>query len=209
MQEKCKQNILLGYSGHAFVVLEAALMIGMKIKGYTSKTIADINPYQLDYLGDEKSTEFVKYFDEAQFVLGIGDNTIRTQVASYVRSKGCQCATIIHPDSSVSHYAEIGKGTFIARNAAVNPLCKVGENVIINTSASIDHECIIGAGSHIAPGAVLAGDVTIGMNSFIGANAVIKQGVIIGDNVVIGAGTVVLKKVKSGAIIVGNPARAI
>lgn len=209
VREKDRQIVLLGYSGHAFVVVEAALMIGMKIKGYAAKAVVGINPYKIDYLGDEKSPEFTEWNFGTQFLLGIGDNIIRTKVARFIQAKGYECITLIHPDSSVSNFTEIDTGTFVARNAAVNPLCKIGKDVIINTSASLDHECIIGNGSHIAPGAILAGNVTVGKKSFIGANAVIKQGVTIGNNVVIGAGTVVLKDIKSGKRIVGNPARVI
>ncbi len=207
MQEENRPIVLLGYSGHAFVVAEAALMCGMNIKGYAAKAAMKLNPYALDYLGDENTPEFSEW--NSEFLLGIGDNFIRTRVAGFVRAKGYKCITLVHPDSSVSNFAEIDDGTFIARNAAVNPLCRIGKDVIINTSASLDHECHIGHGSHIAPGAILAGNVTVGKNSFIGANTVIKQDVTIGDHVVIGAGSVVLKDIKSGNKIVGNPAKLI
>lgn len=209
MQETNRHIVLLGYSGHAYVVAEAALMIGLDIKGYAAKSEINLNPFNLEYLGNETSSGFGEWNSGAQFLLGIGDNYVRTKVAKFIREKGFDCLTLIHPESSVSEYAKIGQGTFLARNATINPLCKIGKDVIINTSASLDHECHICDGAHVAPGAILAGNVTIGENSFIGANSVVKQGVSIGDHVIVGAGAVVLEDIKSNKTVVGNPAKEI
>ena len=41
------EAILLGYSGHAFVVAEAASLQGFKLLGYAEKDKKDLNPFQL------------------------------------------------------------------------------------------------------------------------------------------------------------------
>ncbi|MEX0967243.1 MAG: acetyltransferase [Bacteroidia bacterium] len=207
MPEKTKQCCLLGYAGHGLVVAEAAMLLKMNLIAYADKSALTHNPYNLSYWGDEASMEFKGWAEEAVFILGIGNNLIRSKVGNYIRSKGFSCLSLIHPASSVSSFSEIGEGTFVARNAAINPFCKIGMDVIINTSASIDHECTIGAGSHIAPGAVLAGNVTVGEQAFIGANAVIKQGVKIENGAVVGAGSVVIKDVAQNKLVIGNPAK--
>ena len=198
---------VLGYSGHAYVVAEAALLCGHNLVGYVNKLQTEKNPFSIEYLGDETQLEFEGWKLCDAFVLGIGDNQIRERVASYFKDKNKELLTIIHPDASVSSYGKLGNGTFIARNAAVNPMCEIGDNVIINTSASIDHECKLLDGVHVAPGAVLAGNVTVGVRSFIGANSVIREGITIGNDVIIGAGTVVIKNVVDGTKLVGNPSR--
>ena len=53
-----KKVILIGYSGHAFVVVEAVLENGLEIIGYSDKEPSDINPYNLSYLGFEKDDDF-------------------------------------------------------------------------------------------------------------------------------------------------------
>lgn len=50
---------------------------------------------------------------------------------------------------------------------------------------------------------------TIGNNVVICANATIVGNVTIGDNAVVGAGAVVVHDVEAGAVVVGNPARAV
>ena len=51
--------------------------------------------------------------------------------------------------------------------------------------------------------------VTLGNRVWIGGGAIILAGVTIGDGAVVGAGSVVTRDVAPGAIVVGNPARAI
>ncbi len=202
-------TILLGYSGQGYVVAEAFLMQNKTINGYADKYETYNNPFNLPYLGHESDVDFAYWLEDAHFLLGIGDNLIRSQVAALVRSKKGQCLTVVHKTGSVSSFAQLGTGVFVGRNAAINPFCSIGNDVIVNTSSSIDHECVIHDGAHIAPGSVLAGNVTVGRNAFVGANAVVKQGVVIGAEVVIGAGAVVLRDIPNGETWAGNPAKPI
>lgn len=203
------KSILIGYSGHGYVVAEAALESGVTIIGYSDKDAVVSNPFNLEYLGFEKNTDFAGWNLEASFIIGIGNNAIRERIAVLVTDKGKELLTVISKSASVSKTAEIGKGTFINRNVAVNALATIGDNVILNTGCIIEHECVLSNAVHIAPGAVLAGNVNIGERSFIGANAVIKQGVTIGKDVIIGAGTVIIQDVPDGKKVVGNPGKYI
>lgn len=201
------QNIaLIGYSGHAFVVYEAANEMGLSVKTYCDKDVAKLNPYHLDYVGNEASLDF-DWSKYDAFILGIGDNRIRAKVASLIAAKQKTLLNVIHPTAVVSKTGVLGKGIFISANATINALTRIGNNCIINTGSIIEHECQIGDNSHIAPGCVLAGNVHIGEQCFIGANAVIKQGVRVGNNVIIGAGSVVLNDIPDNEIWVGNPAK--
>jgi len=50
---------------------------------------------------------------------------------------------------------------------------------------------------------------TIKRGAKIGANATLLPGIVIGENALVGAGAVVVDNVPAGAVVVGNPARAI
>lgn len=206
MPTKRPEAILLGYSGHGYVVAEAALLQSIYLMGYAEAEKLAQNPYDLDYLGDETQSSF-NWKDCQSYILGVGSNTIRSKMAQRAKENGGQCLRVIHPSASLAEKVEIGEGTFIARNVAVNPLVLIGENGILNTSCSIDHECQIGSNVHVAPGAVLAGNVEVGEGAFIGGNAVIKEGVRIGNYAVIGAGSVVINDVPDHQVVVGNPAK--
>jgi sugar O-acyltransferase (sialic acid O-acetyltransferase NeuD family) len=204
-----KKVILIGYSGHAYVVAETALENGFDIIGYSDKDKASSDPYGVPYLGFEKEDNFVGWEMEVSFVLGIGDNKLRQNIANLFETKGKTVETIIHKTAHISKNALIGSGSFINKKVVVNALAVVGKNVILNTGCIVEHECVLADAVHIAPGAVLAGNVKIGERTFVGANAVIKQGVVVGKDVVIGAGSVVITNIPDGKKVVGNPSRII
>ena len=204
-----KQILLIGYSGHGLVVADTALEHQLTIIGYTERAVRSFNPFHLDYLGDESASDFLGWTMEVDFLIGVGDNSIREKIFKLVLSKGKNVHTLIHSSSSISRFSELGTGVFVNRNVSINAFAMVGNNVLLNTGCIVEHECVIGDSVHIAPGAVLAGNVEIGERTFIGANSVIKQGVKIGKDVVVGAGSVVLNNIPSGKKWVGNPGRFI
>lgn len=199
--------ILIGYSGHGYVVAETALENNISIMGYSEKEMLNKNPFEIQYLGFEEEDSFIGWSKSYEFILGIGNNKIREKVAKLITSKGKKMQTLIHNTASISKTVQIGNGTFINRNVAVNAFASIGENVILNTGCIIEHECILHDAVHIAPGAVLAGNVIIGERTFVGANAVIKQGIFIGKDVIIGAGSVVINDIEDNEVWVGNPAK--
>lgn len=199
--------ILVGYSGHGYVVAESALLLNLPLKFYCEFNEMINNPYKFEYIGFERDADFKGWGSNYSFILGIGDNNLRIKTAKFILDKNKLIHTVINPFASISKYAHIGDGSFIARNVIINPFVSIGNYCIINTGSIIEHECVIGDGVHIAPGAVLLGNVKVGENSFIGANAVIKEGIVIGKNVIVGAGSVVLKDILDGEKIVGNPAK--
>lgn len=207
MSDNC--SILIGYSGHGYVVAETALENSVPLIGYSEKCILENNPFNLEYLGFEKDIDFIGWSKKASFLLGIGDNALRQKIAHLIESKGKTISTLIHSTASISKMAVIGSGTFINKNVSVNALVRIGKNVILNTGCIVEHECVLGDGVHIGPGAVLAGNITIGERTFVGANAVVKQGVIIGKDVIIGAGSVIIENISDGRKVVGNPGRII
>lgn len=204
-----KEIILIGYSGHAYVVAETILENGFEIMGYSDKEIASLNPYNLKYLGFEKNDNFIGWTTSNSFVLGIGDNKLRQNIAKLIEEKGKVIQTIIHKTGNISKNVIIGNGSFINKNVSVNCLAKVGKNVILNTGCIIEHECVLQDAAHIGPGAVLAGNVKIGERTFVGANSVIKQGIVVGKDVIIGAGSVIIRDIPDGKKVVGNPGKII
>ena len=204
-----KKVILIGYSGHAYVVADIAIENQYNIIGYTEKSRVVNNPFNLNYAGYEREIDFFENKKEIGFIIGIGDNLIREKIYNLITSENAEITTLISNTASISQSAKINSGTFINRNVTINALAKIGKNVILNTACVIDHECEISDSVHIGPGAVLAGNVLVGERTFIGANSVIKQGVQIGKDVIVGAGTVVLCDIPDGKKIVGNPSRFI
>ena len=200
--------ILLGYSGHAFVVCDIFASRATRIAGYCEAKEKAFNPYQLKYLGPENTAvDLLKTHD---YFIAIGSNSIRKKVYQFLERQSEKAPiSAIHQLASVSSTAELGAGTMVGNGSIINACCKIGVGVICNTQSVIEHESTIGAFSHIAPGAVLCGNVSIGESSFVGARAVIKPGITVGNQVTIGAGAVVIKDIPDHTTVVGNPQRQI
>jgi sugar O-acyltransferase (sialic acid O-acetyltransferase NeuD family) len=202
-----KPVAIVGYSGHAYVIIDILLSAGRLVTAYCDQEEKPFNPYHLDYLG--KESEVIHRLKNYDFFACVGHNGIREKIHTQLSQYLGNPINAIHPSAVISASVKMGDGIMIAANATLNPLVELGQGVICNTSTSIDHECVIGDFTHIAPGAVLCGNVSVGRGTFVGANSVIRQGIKIGNNVTIGAGTVVIKDIPDNATVVGNPARSL
>jgi sugar O-acyltransferase (sialic acid O-acetyltransferase NeuD family) len=201
-----KQNIIIvGYSGHSYVVIDSLIKTEYNILGYTEKTQVQFNPFNLNYLGDESSDGFNILGEN--FIVAIGDNNLRSKIANNIRKAKGNLVNVIDLSSNISAFSSIGSGCYISKSVVLNSLSNLGNDIILNTSSIVEHGCQIHDGVHIGPGTVLCGDVTVGKKTFIGANSVVKQGVSIGDDVIIGAGSVVLRDIPNNEIWYGNPAK--
>jgi len=194
---------IIGYSGHAYVIIDILLSAGRLVTAYCDQEEKEFNPYHLHYLG--KESEVIRKLKKFDFFACVGHNGIRERIHTNVSAFLGNPINAIHPSAVISSSVKMGDGVMVAANATINPLTEIGRGVICNTSCTIDHECQIEDFVHVAPGAVVCGNVKIGKGTFVGANSVIKQGVIIGKNVVIGAGTVIIRDIPDNVTVVGNP----
>ncbi len=200
--------ILIGYSGHSYVVHGIYDALGIKVIGYFDKEEKSYNPYNLKYFGKESSEEAFSVLQNDKFFIAIGDNAIRKKIFENFASRGSLPVNAIHPSAIIDPTSILASnGIMISSNVSINALSKIGKAVICNTGSIIEHECEVGDFVHIGPGAVLCGNVSVGKETFIGANAVIRQGVQIGVNCTIGAGAVVIKDIPDNSVIAGNPSK--
>jgi sugar O-acyltransferase (sialic acid O-acetyltransferase NeuD family) len=200
--------VLIGYSGHAFVVYGIFKASGKNVTGYCDVAEKAYNPFNLPYFGTENSGTGLDAIKASGYFIAVGDNGLRRKIYESLQKNNLLSANAIHPSAVIDASANIAtQGVMIAANATINPLASIATGAICNTSCIIEHECVVGEFSHIGPGAVLCGNVKIGAGSFVGANAVIRQGITIGNSAMIGAGAVVVKDVPDGATVIGVPAR--
>ena len=200
--------ILIGYSGHAFVVYGIFTAAGKKVTGYCDVAEKEYNPFSLPYFATENTKSGLDAIKANGYFIAIGDNGLRNKIYTSLQQKLLLPTNTIHPSAIIDASATIAQhGVMIAANATINPLAVIGTGAICNTGCIIEHECVVGDFAHIAPGAVLCGNVKIGNGSFVGANAVIRQGIMVGKNAMIGAGAVVVKNVPDNVTVIGMPAK--
>jgi sugar O-acyltransferase (sialic acid O-acetyltransferase NeuD family) len=203
--------LIYGASGHAKVVLDAAL----RLEAFEVMGIVDDDPtrhgqtlFGVPILGDYAQLESPS-FRRCQIVVAVGRNDARRKIVGRLAKLGCTFAAVIHPSAQIGVGASFGKGTVITAGAVVNSDTTIGDHVIINTGATVDHDCIIGDYAHIAPGVHLAGGVSVGALAHIGIGASVIQGVSIGEGSIVAAGASVVKDISAGVIVGGVPAEVL
>ncbi len=200
--------ILIGYSGHAYVVHAILESSGKKVYAYCDSNKKENNPFKLTYLGSEISEVGASALSNNNFFISIGNNNIRQKIYENLEIRNLLPSNAIHNSAIICKSAFIHEnGVMISAGVIINPLTKIGRGVICNTGCIIEHECTISDFSHVGPGAILCGNVTVGENSFIGAGTVVRQGITIGKNVIIGAGSVVVKDISDNSTVMGCPAK--
>jgi len=200
--------ILIGYSGHAFVVYGILHAAGISVSGYCDMAEKTYDPFNLPYLGTENSTAALDALQQSGYFIAVGDNALRKKIYDNLRQKELLPGNAVHPSAVIDPSARIAtQAVMIAARVVINPLATIAAGAICNTGCIIEHECVVGEFAHIGPGAVLCGNVQVGDGTFVGANAVIKQGITIGKNATIGAGAVVVKNVPDGVTVIGVPAK--
>lgn len=133
----------------------------------------------------------------------------------FVNLYGCE----IGDETSIGTFVEIQKG------ASIGARCKIQSHTFICEGVTIEDEVFVGHGVSFLndrfPAATTPdglpksdGDWTlertiVRRRAAIGTGAIILPGVTIGEGALVGAGAVVTSDVPSGAVVAGNPARAL
>lgn len=206
--------LLLGASGHAKVVADAARQEGhWEIVGFLDQ---NAQPGQRHYGSPVLGTEddLPRLTEELGLVgvfVSIGDNHQRQQAVSRIRRlcPQLQFASIVHPSASVAEGVLIGEGSVLMAGCRINADARVGAHCILNTQASLDHDSVLEDYASLAPGATVGGNTLIGTGSAISLGASVIHGVRIGAHVVVGAGSTVLGNLPDGVVAYGTPARAV
>jgi sugar O-acyltransferase (sialic acid O-acetyltransferase NeuD family) len=200
---------ILGASGHGKVIGEIAELNGFNEIHFFDDRFPVLT--QLAHWPVKGCTAnllpLVQEFDLV--VVAIGHNATRFKKLQLLQRAGAKLTPLIHPNATVSGYAQLGHGTVVMANAVINPFASVGLGGIINTAASVDHDCVLADAVHISPGAHLAGGVCVGIESWIGIGAQVKQLIQIGAQVSVGAGATVIHDIPDFQTVVGSPAIAI
>jgi sugar O-acyltransferase (sialic acid O-acetyltransferase NeuD family) len=205
--------IILGTGGNALDILDVIEAINDRTPTWTvAGFLDDARANGGEYLG----LPILGWLDDAahlpghSFVNAIGSHkSFRSREALMTRTGVTEdrFATLVHPSSSVSSRARIGRGSVVNFGASVGGGVVAGVHVILGTGCIVGHDTEVGDYTVVAPGAVVSGGVRLGRGCYLGASAVVRQHVQVGERALIGMGSVVLRDVVDGVTVVGNPAR--
>lgn len=204
-----KSCVVVGGGAHARVLMDALLVSGLEVQGYTDFTPKQIRLHgkTITYLGTDEEFLGVPRNKETYFINGvgsIGNPEKRREIFKRFKDAGCSFLTVIHPSAVVAKDVVLGEGVQVMAGAIIQTGSVLGNNIIVNTHASIDHDCTIEDHVHIAPGVVLSGNVKVGEGAHIGTGASVIQEVHILPGTLVKAGSVVLHSHSVTAEILRN-----
>lgn len=204
-----REVVLLAAGGHARVVLDALLAMGVRVTGILDPARRPGEEiFGVPVLGDDG---WLAGRDPAATLLANGAGQVpraevRERLFESLRSRGFGFVPVRHPSAVVGREALLAEGSQVMAGAVVQCRARIGRNAVVNTRASVDHDCVLGDHAFVGPGATLCGDVRVGDGAFVGSGAVILPGVEVGARAVVGGGALVARDVPGGALVTGVPA---
>lgn len=145
------------------------------------------------------------------FLLTMGDNLIRADVADKIRARGGTVPSVIHPTAVISRFASIGEGVSISAFSYVQANSRIGRDTIILSGVNISHNNVVGKCCFIAGGSTIGAYTTLGDFVFIGQGVltVSEKVKYIGSRAYVGAGSLITRSVGQNIRVMGRPARPI
>ncbi|MEH7625962.1 acetyltransferase [Bacillus subtilis] len=157
----------------------------------------------------EAVTELRRLIPDVLFLIAVGNNSVRKQLAERLGLGKDDFITLIHPSAIVSRSAVIGEGTVIMAGAIIQADVRIGAHCIINTGAVAEHDNQISDYVHLSPRATLSGAVSVQEGAHVGTGASVIPQITIGAWSIVGAGSAVIRPIPDRVTAAGAPARII
>jgi len=201
--------IIIGAGGHGRVVADCAQQQGTYSQILFLDDCFDERKENSEWPVIGSVKDFVKFIDEADFVVAFDGNRLRKKIISQLKQAKANIVSLIHPSAVVSPHTFIGKGVVVFANAVINIGASIADGCIINTAATVDHDCELHLCVHVSPGANIAGGVHISQLSWIGIGSTIVDYITLADNTQVGAGAVVTQSTQANSLYLGVPAKRV
>ena len=144
---------------------------------------------------------------DAQIAISGGGHQDRLRLIDEITRRGHRVATLIHGDTTVGPWVDIGVGSLVFAGVRITGNVTVGAYNQLHTGAVLSHDDVLGDHVVLSPSVTLCGGVTIGDRATVFAGATVMPGVTIGAGATVGAGALVNKDVAPDTTVVGVPAR--
>lgn len=215
-EQKIKRIIILGGNGDGVVI--ASLIHDINKHDNSIVLLGFLNDSEeqtiLDYPVYGKLSDWKQFENENDiyFITALLKTKYSYQRSNLIMSLNIplkKFCNIIHPTSTISHYARIGVGNVIGPSVNIMPNVIVGNHCSFRAGASIGHDCKINDFCYVGPNATMAGGSLLEDGSHMGPNSSLLDGKVIGKYSVLGMGSVSTKDIGVSQVYFGVPARKI
>lgn len=209
-----KEIYALGVGHNTPVFIDLALACGYKIAGlyhYNDEKTGTLD-HGFKVLGSFDDLFSKRDLSGCDFLLTMGDNTIRTELSNRIISMGGHVPSLIHPNAVISSFAVISSvGVYISPFTYVQADSSVGSNTVLLSHVNISHTTKIGKSCFVAGGSTIGAYTNMEDFVFIGQGALSISGKVntIGHHSYIGARSLLTHDVPSNAVVAGCPAKVI
>lgn len=199
--------VIIGSGGHGKVIADSLQLCGYKNIVF----VDDTRTGELLGLPIVGKIEDLPRDSKAGFIIGVGDNYIRGQIALrlLVHIPEAKFINSIHPTAIVAHDVVMGVGNVILAGAIVDSGGVLGDHCIVNTHALLGHDGHMDDFSSIGPGVNCGGGCHIGELSAVCMGSVLREKTQVGCNTVIGMGSLVLNNCMTSSVYYGSPAQRV
>ena len=208
-----KSVFIYGAGGHAREVawlIDSSADMNLKILGFVNDSVVK-GTHWPDHRPVMTLAEARKCCPEAEFIIAIGDGSIRRTIAERLVNESVSTPCLVHSSVSVSDRVSLSEGCVICSRCFLSVDISIGAHVHVNAGCAIHHDVVIGEFTTLSPGALVGGNVLIGTGVFIGIGAKIISGdngapLVIGDGCVVAAGACVTRSTEPNSMVAGVPA---
>ena len=145
--------------------------------------------------------------ETVEFIIGVGEPTIRELLYNKVKENDFKVTTLIHPGVYIDDTTKINEGVVICEGVTITCDIIIGSNSYIHPHVVVGHGIHIGMHTVIGSNSQIGGDNIIGDRVFMGFLSGSREKITIGNDVIVSAGGIVFKNLPDAVIAVGNPAR--
>lgn len=201
---------IYGASGAAVEIYDLAERVNGLSHRYSKIYLIDDFEEEASYYGTERihfsSCEKIAT-EEFEFVIAVGEPSVRALLLKRIEEKDYKLATLIDPSAMISPTARIAPGCIINAQSIVSSNVIMEKNCFLGFHTVVGHDAHLKKNTVVCPMATVGGGSTVGENTFIGLNSSMKEHVNLGNNVVVGMGSMIFRSVEDGHAVLGNPAR--
>lgn len=141
------------------------------------------------------------------FACALGDVRYKKKYIQLILDKGGHFFNLIHSKTSIGNNVKFGEGVIVGYGTQIDCDVTIGNYCNIQTNAVIGHDTKVGDWSMIDCFAFTGGFVKLGEGVTLHTRATIIPQICVGDYATVNACSCCIRNVKTGSVMMGNPAK--